>query len=92
MKVALSNLNKSGNKGKKYQDEYDQQRHSLVYDPPPIWFSLRNKKGEEGKAKSDKDTTYKEIDSYFDLSNKPLGKFKAKIHILRDPSPEDWLV
>jgi hypothetical protein len=92
MKVALSNLNKSGNKGKKYRDDYDQQRRSLVYDPPPIWFSQRNKKGEEGKAKSEKDATYKEIESYFDLSNKPLGKFKAKIRILRDPSPEDWLV
>ena len=39
----------------------------------------------------EKDTTYKEIESYFDLSNKPLGKFKAKIRVLRDPSPEDWL-
>ena len=91
MKVAPSNTNKR-TKGKKNRDEYDQQCRSLVYDPPPIWFTPKKKKGEEGKTKSDKDMMYKEIESYFDLSNKPLGKFKAKIRILRDPSPEDWLV
>ena len=75
---------------RKVRDDDGFHNNSLVYDPPPIWFSPKKKP--DGEGKSIMESTYKEIESYFDLTNKPLGKFKAKIRVLRDPSPEDWLV
>jgi len=81
---------KTSKSNKNSRDEYNPRNHSLIYDPPPIWLKPRKETGAEGKTETS--TTYKEIESYFDLSNKPLGKFKVKIRVLRDPSPEEWLI
>jgi hypothetical protein len=92
MKVASSKRQKRNNKNKT-RDASNTICRALVFDPPPVWFDQKTKKGDEGKNKNfEENKTYKEIESYFDIYNKPLGKFKAKICVLRDPTPEDWLL
>ena len=92
MKNASSKRQKRNNKNKTH-DANDRIRRTLVFDPPPIWFTPKAKKGAEGTNKNNEENkTYKEIESYFDINNKPLGKFKVRIRVLRDPTPEDWLL